>query len=56
MWDDIPILTVLFRLKAIGILNSMKILKTRELYEVEMRINELNGCGVALYRCPTFIT
>ena len=27
----------------------------RELYEVEIRINELNGCGVALYRCPTFI-
>ena len=26
-----------------------------ELYEVEMRINELNGCGVALYRCPTFM-
>ena len=24
----------------------------RELYEVEIRINELNGCGVALYRRP----
>lgn len=40
MWNDIPILTVLFRLKAIGILNSIEGIQGK-CREVEIRIKEL---------------
>lgn len=43
MWNDIPILTVLFRLKAIGILNSIKILRGLTMNFNEMTIEQLKA-------------